>query len=126
MPIRSEPAKMMHEELRQRLKLDKRTKSEMLAAAVDLALDAKLLPTKACTDRKLPAGSHTRAKALAARIVSEGLLGLCTPTPDAQQQQPEALPASDHLHRLRFDLHVQEEWVRVRLSVLNPPADHCT
>ena len=82
---------MMHEELRQRLKLDKRTKSEMLAAAVDLALDAKLLPTKACTDRKLPAGSHTRAKALAARIVSEGLLGLCTPTPDAQQQQPEAL-----------------------------------
>ena len=60
--------------LRQRLKLDKRMKPEMLAAAVDLALDEKLLPTKACADRKLPAGSHSRAKALAERIVNSGLL----------------------------------------------------
>ena len=46
--------------LRRQLKLDKRTKDEMLAAAVALALDANMLPpTKACADRKLPAGSHT-------------------------------------------------------------------
>ena len=70
--------------LRQRLKLDKRTKPEMLAAAVDLALDRNLLPTKACSDRKLPPGSHTRAKALADRIVANGLLDLCNS--DAQKE----------------------------------------
>ena len=36
--------------LRQQLKLDKRTKEEMLAAAVDLVLDAELLPTTACAN----------------------------------------------------------------------------
>jgi hypothetical protein len=49
-------------------------KSEMLAAAIDLVLDENLLPTKACDQRKLPAGSHTRAKALAARIAAGGFL----------------------------------------------------
>ena len=74
--------------LRQRLKLDNRTKLEMLAAAVDLALDPKLLPTKACADRKLPAGSHSRAKALADRIVGNGLLNLCKPDPQDAPAPP--------------------------------------
>ena len=47
------------EAIRQQLKLDKRTKPGMLAAAVDLALDENLPATKACDGRKLPAGSHT-------------------------------------------------------------------
>ena len=67
------------ESIRKQLRLDNRTKPGMLAAAIDLALDANLLPKKACDDRKLPLGSHTRAKALASRIVADDLLHLCKP-----------------------------------------------
>ena len=91
--------------LRQRLKLDKRTKPEMVAAAVDLALDADLLPTTACAGRKLPAGSHTRAKALAARIVGEGLLNLCQP-------EVQDAPASPLINAGLSDLLlVQQTWI---------------
>ena len=88
--------------LRRQLKLDKRTKDEMLAAAVALALDANMLPTKACADRKLPAGSHTRAKALADRIVSGGLLGMCSPDASAPPLIDSGL--SDYLL-------VQQSWI---------------
>lgn len=91
--------------LRQRLKLDRRTRPEMLAAAVDMALDRKLLPTKACADRKLPAGSHSRAKALADRIVSNGLLGLCTPDP----QDAPTLPLV--ISNLSHSLLLQQKWI---------------
>ena len=58
--------------LRQRLKLDARTKPSMLAAAVALAqdTDAGRDPAKVFRDHSIPSGSQGRAKALAARIVS--------------------------------------------------------
>ena len=86
--------------LREKLKLDARTKPSMLAAAVDLARNTSLQPAKVCEDRKLPPGSHTRAKALRDRILAAGLLALCSP--DTHGQEVASQPAcaaglSEHL-----------------------------
>ena len=61
-----EPAAM--KVLRQRLKLDTRTKPGMLAVAAALARESSLDP--ATVLKSVPPGSHGRAKALAARIAS--------------------------------------------------------
>ena len=90
------------ESIRKQLRLDNRTKPGMLAAAIDLALDANLLPKKACDDRKLPLGSHTRAKALASRIVADDLLHLCKPGNSLQAPAQVGLSES---------LLVQQRWV---------------
>ena len=90
--------------IRRQLKLDKRTKPGMLAAAIDLACDATLLATKACDDRNLPAGSHTRARALADRILADGILPrTCTPGDAPQAPMPEV--------GLSESLLVQQRWV---------------
>ena len=65
--------------LRQRLKLDARTKPGTLAAAAALAGDRSLVASKVFEAHKVPAGSQGRAKELAARIVRESLLD-----PDAE------------------------------------------
>jgi hypothetical protein len=77
----------------------------MLAAAIDLVLDENLLPTKACDQRKLPAGSHTRAKALAARIVAGGFLRMCNPDPAQEAQVLNNTGLSD-------TLLVQQGWLK--------------
>ena len=107
-----ESSTAIYSALRQELKLDKRTRDDMLAAAVNLALDQKLLPTKVCADRKLPAGSHSRAKALSDRIIRSGLLGLCTPDP----QEAPALPLVNA--GLSESLLVQLRWIADHASNL--------
>ena len=60
--------------LRQRLKIDARTKPGTLAAAAALARDSGLDAAKVFDEHKVPPGSHTRAKVLAERIARESLL----------------------------------------------------
>ena len=96
-----------------------RTKPEMIAAAVDLARDASLLPAKVCQDRKLPPGSHTRAKALRERILAAGLLTLCTL--DAKEVSSPPVSAAG----LFENLLVQTRWISEstpRMSSVSKPA----
>ena len=67
-----EPAEM--KALRQRLKLDARTKPGTLAAEAALARDASLDPVKVFEVSSVPTGSQGRAKALAARVLRDNLL----------------------------------------------------
>jgi hypothetical protein len=94
--------------VRERLKLDKRTKLEAIAAAVDLARDASLLPAKrfARTEsyRHAP-GSHTRAKGLRGRILAACLLVLCAP--GAQEASTPPMTTTG----LPKHLLVQERWI---------------
>ena len=67
-----EPAEM--KALRQRLKLDARTKPGTLAAAAALARDASLDPVKVFEMNSVPTGSQGLAKVLAARVLRDHLL----------------------------------------------------
>ena len=75
--------------LRQRLKIDARTKPGTLAAAAALARDSGLDAAKVFDEHKVPPGSHTRAKALAERIAREALLE----HPDRSDAENQWLPA---------------------------------
>ena len=60
-------------QLRDRLKLDQRTKTATLAAAVALASDLSLQPSQVCKTYGL-VGAHSRVKKLADQIRETGLL----------------------------------------------------
>ena len=93
--------------LRQRLKLDARTKPGMLAAAAALARDGSLDVGKVCDEHIVPAGSHGRAKALAARIVRESLLD---PAPERSSAEEQWLPAAT--------LQLTDTWIKANAPSL--------
>ena len=111
-------------QLRDRLKLDQRTKTATLAAAVALTSDLSLQPSQVCKTYGL-VGAHSRVKKLADQIRETGLLtagsmvAVQLPPPQPQASAPrQQLASGPNVGGLRSDLLVTQQWISAKAPAI--------